>query len=160
MTDYTAFVLIPLNLFSNNQHTFQPMNEPPKSIETPPRKRNNTVLVLGVCLVVAVVAAVFFATRTSTLQKQLDRLPVAVTYRKAMMGAGYVLQIRNSSGKSLPLKITLTNPTFNKTKTFDVVADASPKPFEIGHLEGWTLTSGDVIQVSSEGFEPMQGKVP
>ena len=136
------------------------MNEPTKHIDTPSPKRNKTAFVLGACLVVAVVAAVFFATRTSTLQKQLDRLPVSVTYRKALMGAGYVLQIHNTSGKSLPLKITLTNPTFNKTKTFDVVADASPKPFEIGHLEGWTLTSGDVIEISSEGFEPTQGKVP
>ncbi len=88
------------------------------------------------------------------------QMPVSITFRQALAGAGYVLQIHNKSGKNLPLKITVTNPTFNKTKTFNAVANAGPKPLEIGHLEGWTFASGDVIEVVSEGFDPIEAKIP
>ena len=98
-------------------------------------------------------------TQLQPLAQKALQLPINLTVRKAMMGAGFVLQIHNQSGKSLPLKITLTNPTFNKTKTFDMVADAAPVPREIGHLEGWTLAPGDIIRVTSEGFESLETKV-
>ncbi len=88
------------------------------------------------------------------------QMPIFITFRQALAGAGYVLQIHNKSGKKLPLKITVTNPTFNKTKTFNAVANAGPKPLEIGHLEGWTFASGDVIEVVSEGFDPIEAKIP
>jgi len=76
------------------------------------------------------------------------------------LGAGYVLQIHNKSDKRLPLKITVTNPTFNKTKTFDAVANANRVPLEIGHLEGWTFASGDVIEVICVGYDTLNVKIP
>jgi hypothetical protein len=87
-------------------------------------------------------------------------MPVSITFRQASAGAGYVLQIHNKSGKRMPLKITMTNPTFNKTKTFDAVADAGALPLEIGHLEGWTFTSGDSVEVVCTGFDPIKSKIP
>ncbi len=140
-------------------------------------------------LAVAVIAALFFGFHSSALQdkntqlqSRLDQtqwelarakakiaqlqplatkareLPVSVTFRRAVVGAGYVIQIHNKSGKSLPLKITATNLTFNKTTTFDKVA--GPVPLEIGHMEGWTFASGDLIEIASDGFDPLKTKIP
>lgn len=94
------------------------------------------------------------------LAQKARQMPVSITFRQALMGGGYVVQFHNKSGKNLPLKITVKNPTFNKTKTFDAVANAGPKPLEIGHMEGWTFASGDVIEVVSEGFDPIEAKIP
>ena len=88
------------------------------------------------------------------------QMPVSITFRQALAGAGYVLQIHNKSDKSLPLKITVTNPTFNKTKTFNAVANANRVPLEIGHLEGWTFSSGDLIEVICVGYDSINTKIP
>jgi hypothetical protein len=81
-------------------------------------------------------------------------MPVEVQERKAIIGDTYVVRIRNDSGKTLPVKVTLTSPTFNVTKSYTaVIAPNSYK--EVGHTEGWAGAPGDKVVVESDGFEPM-----
>lgn len=150
------------------------MNEPP-----PVRKQNNaTLVILSVILGVTLIIAVLLFRKTnilrsqvSQLQTQLDDathrqhpvdwyathsrpLPIRATYRKALLGPGYVLVLQNTSSESLSLVVKLESPTFQRQKTFDVVVDRM-RVAELGHLEGWRLASGDLIEISHEGFEPI-----
>lgn len=147
--------------------------------DTPPPKEGNTSTVnfLHASLIVAGLAAIFFFVRMDNLQgnvNQLQRqlaaaqseiellrplaekareLPVKVTFRKAVLGNGYVLGIHNTSQQSLSLGVKLTNPTFNKTKTFRVDLDGGAVK-EIGRSEGWTAMANDSIELVCAGFAP------
>lgn len=100
---------------------------------------------VGVTLLV-VVAFIF-----GMAQKQkVASFPFNVEYRKALTGSGYVDRIINTSSKVQPVKVTLNNPTFNRTKVYSIVVE--PQRFrEIGYLEGWTASSGDSITLEWNG---------
>jgi hypothetical protein len=53
-------------------------------------------------------------------EARLPPLPVNVKYRHALLGQGYVLVLRNTSGQSLQLMASLTHPSINDTRRFDV----------------------------------------
>jgi hypothetical protein len=91
--------------------------------------------------------------------KKARELPLNVGRRKAVTGNGYVLEIRNASTKILPVKVTLISPTFSKTNTFDLVLDPAKitgPVKEIGHLEGWSGAPGDLVEIASDGFDPIR----
>lgn len=88
-------------------------------------------------------------------------LPVKVSFRKAVTGDGSVLVIQNMAGRSLPVAVKLTSPTFNKTKTYNLVIDVGGRggagmTAEIGYLEGWPVAAGDQIELSSVGYDIMK----
>jgi septal ring factor EnvC (AmiA/AmiB activator) len=89
--------------------------------------------------------------------KRARQMPVLVGRRTANLGSGYVLQIRNTSGKQFPVKVTLSNPTFGKTKEYDLVIEPGMVK-EIGHLEGWKGAEGDQIKLESQGYDPIEKK--
>lgn len=135
--------------------------------DTPPappvivtKQNNGMLLVLGIGVAVTIILGAFLIGRSTGWQARANQVPVSTTFRRAIIGPGYVLQFHNKSRRTLPLKITVTSPTFNKTKTFDAVADPGPEPLEIGHMEGWTFASGDLIEIRSEGFTPVNVKIP
>jgi hypothetical protein len=76
--------------------------------------------------------------------------PFRVTYRKALTGNGYVAQVRNISRGSQSVKVTLYNPTLNRTRVYSLVVDARDFK-EIGYLQGWTLASGDKVTLECNG---------
>ena len=86
------------------------------------------------------------------VEETLPDLPVAGSLRKSLLGKGLVVQLKNESIKTLPLKITLMNPTFGKTNTFERTLLPS-KLIEIGHAEGWTGASGDLVKIESSGYK-------
>ena len=94
--------------------------------------------------------------------KRGREMPVLLGRRKALTGSGFVFQIENVSLKTLPVKVTLINPTFGKTNVFDLVLDgAKITPFakEIGHLQGWTVAPGDLIHVEAQGYDGISKRI-
>jgi septal ring factor EnvC (AmiA/AmiB activator) len=84
--------------------------------------------------------------------KKARQMPVSIGRRTASLGTGYVLQIRNTSGKPLSVKLSLSNPTFGKSKEYDLTIDPGMVK-EIGHLEGWKGAEGDQIKLESAGYD-------
>jgi hypothetical protein len=152
--------------------------------DTPPPKEGTTSTVnfLHASLIVAGLAAVIFYVRMDKLQGSVDQLqrqlaaaqseltllrplaekarelPVKLTFRKAVLGDGYVLGIHNTSRQSLSLSVKLTNPTFKRTKSFRVDLDGGATK-EIGHAEGWTAMANDSVEVVCAGFDPFRSQL-
>ena len=92
-------------------------------------------------------------------EQQKTPMPVALTYRKAVVGPGLVVGLKNNSERHLAVVLTVANPTTKQEKSFRV--DVSPKQTtEIGHLEGWTFASGDMVKVVHSDYRAWQGKLP
>jgi hypothetical protein len=109
--------------------------------------------------VAAVIFALLFFAQAYQAGSKARQLPVQVTYRKALLGNGYVLALHNRTRESLALNVTLTNPTFNRTKTYSVVVDAGAIQ-EIGYLQGWTFTAGDQIEVDNAKYDALKVMIP
>ena len=85
------------------------------------------------------------------MNRKLESFPFQVKYRKALTGTGYVDLIINTSGKSEAVKVTLSNSTLNRTKSYSTVLDGH-RTWEIGYLQGWTASSGDGIKLECDGM--------
>jgi hypothetical protein len=86
-------------------------------------------------------------------------MPIEISYRKAPMGPGLVVDFKNRSNRSLSVAATFTNPTLHQEKTFRVdVPDNGVKEF--GHLEGWAFASGDTIKVAHKEYKPLSVTLP
>jgi hypothetical protein len=109
------------------------------------KKIAKIILVIAVPLLIV---CVYFNVQKTV--QTLANFPFEVKYRKSLTGNGYVDQIVNTSGGSQPVKITLNNPTLNQTKVYSAVIDAHQFR-EIGHLQGWTASSGDSITLEWNG---------
>lgn len=109
------------------------------------KKAAKIILVIAVPLLIIFV----YLNEQAKVQK-LSVFPFEVKYRKAILGNGYVDQIVNTSAQSQSVKVTLNNPTFNQTKVYATVIDAHQFK-EIGHSQGWTASSGDIITVEWNG---------
>lgn len=83
----------------------------------------------------------------------LPEVPVTMTFRKAMLGSGSVVTIRNTSGQSIAIAITAARPEAGQQRTFRGVIDAQQVK-EIGHAEGWAFVKGDVVQVAMPNHKP------
>jgi hypothetical protein len=96
-------------------------------------------------------------------------MAIAVTFRKAIFGSGYVLGIQNKTTKPLALNVTVTDATRQRNMHFRVVANggsaqganftAAPAK-EIGHREGWAFVSGDTVDVGCADYDSIQMTVP
>lgn len=86
-------------------------------------------------------------------------MPVEVKFRKAVLGPGLVLQVKNNSSRYLSLMVALKNPSANQEKNYRI--DASPfTAVEVGHKEGWVLASGDQLNITHNDYQPWNGSIP
>jgi hypothetical protein len=85
----------------------------------------------------------------------LPEVPVAVSFRKAMLGSGSVAAIKNTSAQPVAVTITTARPSDNQQRRFQMVIDGQQFK-EIGHAEGWSFVRGDVLQVSLANHKPKQ----
>ena len=96
-------------------------------------------------------------------------MAIAVGFRKAILGSGYVLSIQNKTTKPLAFDISVADASRQKSKQFRIVVDggsavggsftAAPAK-EIGHREGWAFASGDIVEVACAGYDSMRMTVP
>jgi hypothetical protein len=121
-------------------------------------KRNTRLVVLAV-IGAALIGLAMKSAHTSpgriaerAIERNLPPAPIQITYRKALLGSGYVLMLKNTSGSSQNFAVTLRNPTTKAEKRIGVPIDAN-KTVEIGHLEGWTATAGDTVDVALIGYQ-------
>jgi hypothetical protein len=104
--------------------------------------KNNARIVLTTVVVTLLVVGAFFLILAQ--HQKMANFPFEVKYRKAITGNGYVDQIINNSDRSQSVKVTLNNPTLNRTKVYSLIVDAHQFK-EIGYLEGWPSSSGDTV---------------
>jgi len=88
----------------------------------------------------------------------LPEMPIKVTYRKALLNDGYVLQFHNISESIIPIKVTLENPQTETTNVFRLNVDAF-KLKEIGSVQGWTALPGDKITVENADFQTLRAEI-
>jgi len=93
------------------------------------------------------------------MAEKVRQLPIKYGFRKALLGNGLVLEIRNISPNILSLNITITNTTFNQAKVFNEVLD-SGRLLQLGHMQGAQIAPGDRITITSDGYDAGQINVP
>ncbi len=75
------------------------------------------------------------------------------------MGPGLVLTLNNTSTRHLSFLASFTNPTLHKTESYQL--DISPSSIkEIGHAEGWSFSSGDIIKIVHNEYKTVIVKLP
>ena len=88
--------------------------------------------------------------------KQL--VPVTLTFRKSVDDAGQVAKLKNESGAVFPVTITVTREGVPPLiRGFDINPNVT---VEVGPREGWTFKTGDVVELSSAGYETTKTTLP
>lgn len=87
--------------------------------------------------------------------------PLKTSFRRsALDSAGLVLQVRNTSGKSLSCAMTATNKTEGQERRYSFSLAPSGST-EIGIIEaGWSFKSGEAVRIDVEGHRSLTFKVP
>ena len=100
------------------------------------------------------------ATRDAALaEANRPVIPVRVTFRLAFMGQGLVASIRNVTDRPLNVIAELRDTGAEATRTVSLALDPSGTT-EIGYAQGWTITSGQSITVSSSGYRAVTAFAP
>jgi hypothetical protein len=100
------------------------------------------------------------ATRDAALaEANRPVIPVRVTFRLAFMGQGLVASIRNVTDRPLNVIAELRDAGAEPARTISLALPASGAT-EIGYAQGWTITSGQSISVSSSGFRSVTAFAP
>ena len=100
------------------------------------------------------------ATRDAALAEATQPdLPVRVSFRPAWMGQGMVATLRNVAGEPLSLMVEVRDPQAHRSKSFafDVRPGASA---DIGHAQGWLVTSGQSLRVAATGYKTVTAFAP
>jgi hypothetical protein len=106
-----------------------------------------------------IIGAIFYYSVTWNHQASLPVMPVAVKFRQAVLGSGYVLEVQNTSDKPLQLMASLSHPAINDSKRFDLFI----KPHghtDVSRFDGWITQPGDHITLENSNFQPWSGSIP
>ncbi len=100
------------------------------------------------------------ATRDAALaEANRPVIPVRVTFRLAFMGQGLVASIRNVTDRPLNVIAELRDAGADPARTVSLALNANGAT-EIGYAQGWTITSGQSISVSSSGYRSVTAFAP
>jgi hypothetical protein len=100
------------------------------------------------------------ATRDAALtEANRPVIPVRVTFRLAFMGQGLVASIRNITDRPLNVIAELRDAGAEPARTISLPLESNAVT-EIGYAQGWTITSGQSITVSSSGFRSVTAFAP
>lgn len=86
-------------------------------------------------------------------------LPVRVAFRPAWMGQGMVASFRNVGAQQLTLMLEFRDPNLHASRDFAIVVDAGATA-EVGHPQGWLVTSGQSVRVSASGYKSVTAFAP
>lgn len=86
-------------------------------------------------------------------------LPVRVSFRPAWMGQGMVATLRNVATQPISLMVEVRDPQARRSKAFafDISPGASA---DIGHDQGWLVTSGQSLKVAATGYKTVTAFAP
>ena len=100
------------------------------------------------------------ATRDSALADATQpELPVRVSFRPAWMGQGMVASFRNVASQQLTLMVEFRDSNLKSSRDFALVVDAGSTA-EVGHPQGWLVSSGQSVRVSASGFKSVTAFAP
>jgi hypothetical protein len=86
-------------------------------------------------------------------------LPVRVSFRPAWMGQGMVASFRNVSPQQLTLMVEFRDSSLKSSRDFAIVVEAGATA-EVGHPQGWLVSSGQSVRVSASGFKSVTAFAP
>lgn len=86
-------------------------------------------------------------------------LPVRVSFRPAWMGQGMVASFRNVGSQQLTLMIEFRDANQRISRDFALVVDAGAA-VDVGHPQGWLVSSGQSVRVSASGFKSVTAFAP
>jgi len=127
------------------------------SIPVPSRKKKTHPITW--LILISIIAATAWWLPSAMREENLPEMPVEVKYRNAMLGPGLVLSVKNTSDRYLSFVLELKNPSTAQEKSFRLNVDPK-KLIEIGHSEGWVLSSGDTFRLSNHDYKPHSGRIP
>jgi hypothetical protein len=86
-------------------------------------------------------------------------LPVRVSFRPAWMGQGMVASFRNVGNQQLTLMVEFRDSRLESSRDFAIVVEAGGSA-EVGHSQGWLVSSGQSVRVSASGFKSVTAFAP
>ena len=86
-------------------------------------------------------------------------LPVRVSFRPAWMGQGMVASFRNVGSQQLTLMVEFRDSNARVSRDFALVVEGGGTA-EIGHPQGWLVSSGQSVRVSASGFRSVTAFAP
>ena len=86
-------------------------------------------------------------------------LPVRVSFRPAWMGQGMVASFRNVGSEQLTLMVEFRDSSLKSSRDFAIVVEAGATA-EVGHPQGWLVSSGQSVRVSASGFKSVTAFAP
>jgi hypothetical protein len=86
-------------------------------------------------------------------------LPVQVSFRPAWMGQGMVASFRNVGSQQLTLMLEFRDADRRVSRDFAVVVEGGATT-EIGHPQGWLVSSGQSVRVSASGYKSVTAFAP
>jgi len=93
------------------------------------------------------------------VEAEKPSLPIALTFRPALMGSGLVGMFRNVSSSQLEIAATFSSQATGMLRQANLVIPANATK-EIGHAEGWAFASGQHVQLTNIRFRPAVYEVP
>ena len=100
------------------------------------------------------------ATRDAALAEATQPdLPVRVSFRPAWMGQGMVATLRNVAPERISLMVEVRDPGAHRSKSFAFDIDPGNSA-DIGHAEGWLVTSGQSVKVAASGYKSLTAFAP
>jgi hypothetical protein len=86
-------------------------------------------------------------------------LPVRVSFRPAWMGQGMVASFRNVSNQQITLMVEFRDSSLKSSRDFAIVVEPGASA-EVGHPQGWLVSSGQSVRVSASGFKSVTAFAP
>jgi hypothetical protein len=86
-------------------------------------------------------------------------LPVRVSFRPAWMGQGMVASFRNVGNQQLTLMVEFRDSNLRTSRDFAIVVEAGTSA-EVGHPQGWLVSSGQSVRVSASGYKSVTAFAP
>jgi len=86
-------------------------------------------------------------------------LPVRVSFRPAWMGQGMVASFRNVGSQQLTLMVEFRDSNLKTSRDFALVVESGASA-EVGHPQGWLVSSGQSVRVAASGFKSVTAFAP
>lgn len=97
--------------------------------------------------------------QAKSLLAKKQAMPVKIGFRKALMGAGFVVVLNTAIKQDFPVVVIFKSKSLGTTYRYQVNLSQSV-PSEIGHLQGATIFPGDEIIVENNQYESVSAICP
>lgn len=86
-------------------------------------------------------------------------LPLSIGFRKAFLGPGLVMELRNNSGAQLEIAAAFTSPATGLTQQRSIVLPSNVV-MQFGSAQGWAFVAGQRITFRNVNYRPAEVAVP